>query len=149
MTDADREHVRIQLIADEGLRLHAYQDHLGYWTIGVGRLIDQRRGGGITASEAYVLLDNDINRAMADLSERWPWFLDLDPVRQAVLINLRFNLGMAGLATFKNTLASFQRRDYPAVARGLKASKWFKQVQPSRSGRLIEMVLSGEWPVHS
>jgi lysozyme len=31
------------LTRDEGRVRHAYQDHLGFWTIGVGRLIDQRK----------------------------------------------------------------------------------------------------------
>ena len=35
-----------QLRRNEGEVLHAYQDHLGFWTIGVGRLIDKRKGGG-------------------------------------------------------------------------------------------------------
>ncbi len=29
---------------DEGWRPFAYQDHLGFWTLGYGFLIDQRRG---------------------------------------------------------------------------------------------------------
>lgn len=33
------------LTSDEGRVPHAYQDHLGYWTIGVGHLIDRRKGG--------------------------------------------------------------------------------------------------------
>ena len=28
----------------EGRVPHAYQDHKGFWTIGVGHLIDERRG---------------------------------------------------------------------------------------------------------
>ena len=30
----------------EGVVPHAYQDSRGYWTIGVGRLIDESLGGG-------------------------------------------------------------------------------------------------------
>ena len=41
---------------DEGRVRHAYQDHLGYWTIGVGRLIDQRKGGGLSEDEIDYLL---------------------------------------------------------------------------------------------
>ena len=57
---------RRQIVDDlkrhEGLKLHAYQDHLGYWTIGYGRLIDKERGGGISETEAETLLENDIDR---------------------------------------------------------------------------------------
>ncbi len=41
-----------QLRRDEGEVLHAYQDSLGYWTIGIGVLIDKRKGGGITKAES-------------------------------------------------------------------------------------------------
>ena len=41
-----------QLKRHEGLRLHAYADSLGYTTIGYGRMIDKRKGGGITEREA-------------------------------------------------------------------------------------------------
>lgn len=38
------------LRAEEGVRYKAYKDHLGYWTNGVGRLIDPRRSGRYTKS---------------------------------------------------------------------------------------------------
>ena len=48
------------LEAEEGRKRSAYQDHLGYWTIGVGRLIDRRKGGGLSPDEIDYLLTNDI-----------------------------------------------------------------------------------------
>ena len=48
----------------EGCVLHCYEDHLGYMTIGVGRLIDKKKGGGITEDEAEYLLKNDIKRVV-------------------------------------------------------------------------------------
>ena len=41
-----------KLRREEGSRPHAYQDHLGFWTIGVGRLIDVRKGGGLSPERA-------------------------------------------------------------------------------------------------
>ena len=46
----------------EGFRSGAYCDTQGYLTIGYGRLIDARRGGGITDAEAEFLLAGDIPR---------------------------------------------------------------------------------------
>lgn len=46
------------LFDDEGYRKSAYQDHLGFWTIGIGTLIDERKGAGITVDEAKYLLRN-------------------------------------------------------------------------------------------
>lgn len=138
-----REHIRRHLVADEGVRLFPYKDTVGKLTIGVGRNLDDV---GISAMEAYDLLDHDIDKAVHGLVNRYPWFVDLYPVRQAVLVNLAFNLGGAGLAKFVNTLAAVERGDYDAAARGLRMSLWFRQVQPSRSSRLIQMLTTGEWP---
>ena len=49
----------------DGFRASAYRYTRGYLTIGYGRLIDARRGGGITSQEAEFLLAGDINRAEA------------------------------------------------------------------------------------
>ena len=37
-----------KLIHHEGEALHAYQDHLGFWTIGIGH--HKRKGGGIRSA---------------------------------------------------------------------------------------------------
>lgn len=128
---------------DEGTILHAYTDSLGYWTIGTGRLIDQRRGGGISLEESDLLLSHDIEGRVAILLAQYPWFALLDPIRQSAFVNLAFNLGVDGLAKFKNTLAAASRGEWAGVARGLKASLWYEQVQTSRSARIIRMLTYG------
>jgi len=146
MSPDAREHVRRHLFEDEGLRLKPYTDTVGKLTIGIGRNLTDV---GISAMEAYDMLDHDIDKAVHALVDRYPWFPDLDPVRQAVLVNLCFNMGPASLAKFVNTLAAIERGDYVAAARGLKMSLWFRQVQASRSMRLVNMLISGDWPVTS
>lgn len=140
-----REHLLAHLLVDEGVVLHAYTDSLGYLTIGVGRLIDKRKGGGISHEEAMYLLDHDVTRIWHELVKRFPWVLSLDDVRQAVLANMAFNMGVPGLAKFVNTLAAVRRGDYSAAVNGMRRSLWYRQVQKSRSERLIRMMLSGEW----
>jgi len=140
---ADLDATIADLREDEGTVLHAYKDHLGFWTIGTGRLIDQRRGGGISLEENDYLLTNDIEGRAAMLLEQYPWFSTLDPIRQSAFVNLAFNLGVDGLAKFKNTLAAAARNDWDGAAHGLRESLWFHQVQPSRSSRIIRMVREG------
>ena len=94
-----------QLKRDEGVRAAAYQDHLGYWTIGVGRLIDDRRGGGLRPDEIELLLANDVADRTKALVQALPWFSRLDGARQGVLLNMAFQMGTAGLLGFRNTLA--------------------------------------------
>lgn len=132
-----------ELRRDEGEVLHAYPDHLGYLTLGVGRLIDKRKGGGISADESAYLLRNDVARFVADLDRELPWWRDLDPVRQRVLINMAFNLGIKGLMGFRNTLRMVREGDYAGAAEGMLNSLWARQVK-GRAVRLSEMMKTGK-----
>ncbi len=134
--------LREQLIRDEGMVLHAYQDFLGYWTIGVGRLIDERKGGGITREEAEYLLDNDIGRARDALRRALPWTETLDDARQGVLLNMCFNLGINGLLGFTKMLAALDGRDYRQAAHEMLGSRWARQVG-DRARRLAEHMRDG------
>jgi len=133
-----------QLRRDEGEKLAAYQDHLGYWTIGVGRLIDSRRGGGITAEESAYLLSNDIDKREAELLRRAPWMANLDPVRFGALVNMAFQMGVDGLLGFKNTLAMVREGDYAGASSGVLQSLWATQT-PSRAKRISDQIKTGVW----
>lgn len=141
MTLLDR--LRPQLKRHEGVRLHAYPDSLGYWTIGVGRMIDARLGGGITEQEAEYLLDNDIAETIGALVMRFPWFSRLDEVRQAVLIDMGF-MGVSRLAGFVKMLAMVRTGDYVGASAEMLDSKWARQVG-GRAHHLSEMMRSGRW----
>jgi lysozyme len=138
------EKISAMLVREEGERLSAYQDHLGYWTIGVGRLIDERRGGGISRAESRILLANDI-RAKGIAAESYPWFAGLDEARQAVVVGMIFQMGAAGFAGFRNTIARIEAGDYTEAAAGMLRSKWARQT-PERAGRMAEIMRTGEWP---
>lgn len=142
--DDDPETVKLigELRRDEGCVLSAYRDSLGYLTIGVGRLVDKMRGGGISDEEADMLLANDIAKVRRQLDENLPWWRDLDAVRQRAIQNMAFQLGIAGLVGFKNSLALIRSGDWASAATNLQASKWAQQT-PARAGRVIEMIRTG------
>jgi lysozyme len=133
-----------QLRRDEGEVLSAYPDSLGYLTIGVGRLIDKRRGGGITPDESAYLLNNDIQRKTAEVFKALPWVKDLDQIRLNVLINMAFQLGTEGLLAFKTTLSLVQGGNYDQAARNMILSKWHSQT-PERCERLAKQMKTGVW----
>jgi lysozyme len=140
------ERLKAQLIRHEGCVLHAYQDSAPeqFWTIGVGRLIDKRRGGGISEEEAAYLLENDIRKAEA-FAAQYPWYAGLDEVRQAVVIDMLFNMGPGRFAGFKKMLAAISVADWKEAAVQMLDSKWATQVG-NRALRLSEMMRSGVWP---
>lgn len=133
-----------QLRRDEGEVLSAYQDHLGYWTIGVGRLIDKRKGGGITREESSYLLGNDIAKRAAGLSSALPWTDGLDEARRGVLLNMAFQMGLQGLLGFRNTLATIQSGNYKLAAQQMLQSLWATQT-PERAKRLSDQMADGQW----
>jgi lysozyme len=123
---------------------YAYKDHLGFDTIAVGRLI-HRGKGGLTAAECDYLLANDVRRFETELDRNLPWWRQLDPVRQRVLLDMAFNLGTNGLLQFKNTLAFVKAGKYPEAATGMLSSKWATQVG-ARAITLSEMMKTGKEP---
>jgi lysozyme len=131
-----------ELIRDEGEVLHAYTDSRGFLTIGIGRLIDQRRGGGISHEEAMCLLANDVASKSAELDVKIRWWRQLSPVRQRVLLNMAFNLGVTGLLGFRRMLEAARIGDYATAAIEMKKSDWARQVG-DRATRLSEMMRQG------
>ena len=139
-----RDNIIRSVRGEEGEVLHAYNDHLGYATIGIGRLIDKRKGGGITKEEAAYLLGNDVDKVIAQLNKRLPWWTKLDAARQGVLVNMAFQMGVDGLLGFKNTLAMIERGAYADAANGILKSLWAKQT-PARAKRMAEQMRTGVW----
>jgi lysozyme len=138
----DRAAMIRQLRLHEGERLKPYRCTAGKLTIGVGRNLEDR---GITAEESAYLLGNDIARFEAELFRALPWASSLDDVRQRVLLDMAFNMGMAGLLTFKNTLATIKAGDFEKAAGMMLESKWAKQVG-QRAERLSRMMFTGKEP---
>lgn len=136
--------LREMLKREEGTVLSAYQDHLGYWTLGTGRLIDKRKGGGITAAEADYLLDNDISKYTAAVEQALPWARGLDEARKGVLLAMAFQMGVAGVLGFKNTLEMVRKGNYKGAAAGLLASRWAQQT-PARVQRMAKQMETGVW----
>ena len=135
------ERIKEQLVRHEGLRLKPYRCTAGKLTIGIGRNLDDR---GISQTEAYVLLDNDIQNCEKQLLGEIPEIYNgLDEVRKSVLLNMCFNLGINGLLGFNNTLAFIGAGDWERAANGMLASKWAKQVG-RRAIELSELMRKGK-----
>jgi lysozyme len=148
-----------ELRRDEGVRYMPYLDtaKIPKRTVGVGHNMDVSplpSGWKFPLSDAQVnqLLERDISTSLTKLDANFPWWRSLDEVRQRVLANMCFNMGVGatstgkGLLGFKNTLAAMQRGSYAVAAAGMKASDWYGQVG-ARAVRLCHAMETGEMPV--
>ena len=133
-----------QLKRDEGEVLQAYQDSLGYWTIGIGILIDKAKGGGLLPEESEFIFNNRLRIISEQLDKRIPWIVKLDPARRGVLVNMAFQMGVDGLMGFRNTLATIEKGNYRLGAEQMLQSLWARQT-PARANRLSIQMASGVW----
>jgi len=136
--------LKLQLQRDEDTVLHVYADSRGFLTLGTGRLVDPRKGGGISQAEADFLLDNDIASKSLELSQKAPWTAKLDDARRGALLNMAFNLGVDGLLAFHQFMGFVQNGQYDQAADDLETTLWFTQVG-GRAKRLQQQIRTGEW----
>lgn len=137
-----------RVIKDEGFREEAYLDTVGVWTIGYGqtRWSDGSPifpGNRITEVDALTWLRAELWKCAMDCQHDYYSFENHDHVRQEVLVNMRYNLGRAGLAKFVKMNAAVEEYDYKQWAEEMEDSRWFRQVS-LRAKRLQQMVLTGE-----
>jgi len=130
-----------QLIDHEGLELKPYRCTAEKLTIGVGRNIEDR---GITEDEARYLLKNDIKIVEDELLERKPEVAGLDSVRQRVLVDMGFNIGLPTLMKLQNLWAAIEEEDWDEASAQMMDSRWAKQVG-RRAERLSQAMQTGEW----
>lgn len=133
--------LRDQLKKDEGKRLKPYRCSAGKLSIGYGRNLEDN---GISDKEANYLLDNDIQVAITEIKKLVGSFDRLNGPRQAVLVNMMFNIGAAGLVKFKRFLAALETGDYTQAAQEMENSTWYHQVK-GRADRLCKQMETGQW----
>lgn len=140
--------IAAHLEREEGRISSAYKDHLGYWTIGVGRLIDKRKGGRLTDAEIDTLLANDIREKAAQLAKHpgtkaaWAAVKD-DPYRATAILSMAFQMGVEGLAKFTGSMPLIAAKQWRAAAANMLKSLWAKQT-PERAKRVTHMIATGE-----
>jgi lysozyme len=147
----DRAKLRVQLAKHEANRPFVYDDatgkaigpgtHVkGYPTIGIGRNLYSR---GLSESERQFLLDNDIEDCLQAASQ-FLWFSGLDGVRQAAVVELIFNMGLARFKGFKKFIGFMSEHRWVHAAGELKNSLWYTQVG-NRAPTIINQILTGKW----
>ncbi len=139
----------------EGFRSVVYRCTAGKKTIGYGynlqanplclkkEKIDGYYQNGITEPSALLLLTDHVSQLEFMLCKKilvWP---KLNAVRQAVLLDMAFNLGVNGLLSFKNMLSCLNRADYVGATDHMLSSDWAGQVK-KRAWELAGLMLAGK-----
>lgn len=123
----------------EGLRLKPYKCSAGKLTIGYGRNIEDN---GITLSEAEQMLNNDIQNCYAECI-KFKFWNKIGEARQAVLLDMCYNLGIVRLKQFKKMLAALEVGHYKTAAKEMLDSTWARQVK-TRATELSNIMIKGE-----
>ena len=157
----DRFKLMKKLIAHEGLRLNVYKDSLGIDTIGIGRNLQDRGIAkeeldeldipsikhvyeyGITEADAIFLAENDVQIVEDELVRAHSCVEELDAVRQLVLVDMAFNLGVPRLSKFKKMWAAVHENKFDVAAKEMLDSRWANQVK-SRATKLAHAMHTGE-----
>lgn len=115
------------------------------WTIGVGHTGSEVKQWLVWTDEQIdTTFDKDVALRRAQCLNRWPWYLQMNEPRQAVLIGMVFQLGAGGVAAFVNTLRAMQRGQYVAASNGMRNSLWYSQTT-TRAERLAKQMATGVW----
>jgi lysozyme len=145
-----------RLVMHEGCRLKPYYCTKGKQTIGVGRNLDdnplteeeKRVCGdwekGITKNAAFYLLRHDIERVEKECRKGIAFYELLDGERQYALLDMAFNLGIAGLKRFKKMLMAMACGYFEDAAKECLNSKYAKEVG-QRAVRIAETIRTGKF----
>ena len=140
-----------QIKRHEGLELRTYRCTAGKLTIGYGHnLTDNpvwglQKGDKISQGTAERLLENDIYAVTRQLDTALPWWRELDAPRQAVFVNMGFQMGVTGLCGFAKAIHAVEAGHWDEAAKQMLDSKWAEKDSPARAQELARQMRSGEW----
>lgn len=127
-----------RLSRTEGRRNKPYVDTVGKITIGIGHNLTDL---GISDDILNALFKEDISRAASGAAEL-AIYNNLDPVRQTVLIDMVFNMGLGDIQHFVNMLYWIKQSNFDMAATQMLSSQWARQVG-SRANELAEIMRTG------
>jgi len=155
-------HFLDKLIEHEGMVLNVYKDTLGIDTIGIGRNLKDRGISkeelayldipnidavyqhGITEADARFLAMNDIKIVEDELCGVHTCVEELDGVRQLILMDMAFNMGVPRLCKFKKMWNAIHEGNFEAASYEMLDSRWARQVG-RRANKLSDAMKTGEF----
>lgn len=130
-----------------GPKLLPYKDSLGFLTIAFGHKVtraeEKQFNTGITPGMAEQLFEKDFAKAIEQakaISGTKVW-ADMNDARRGVIIEMCFQLGMAGVLKFKRMWDALDKGDYDTAADEMLDSLWHQQT-PKRC-KLLANIMRG------
>lgn len=124
----------------EGFRAFPYTDTTGNLTIGYGTNLK----AGITTEQGSGLFYCQESANSVRLLA-FDWFASLDAIRQGVVENMAYNMGVDDVLLFHRMIFSLSRHDYISAASAMLDSDWAKEVG-NRATVLAQIMRSGLMP---
>lgn len=142
---------------EEGYREKPYVDTEGYPTVACGIKVGPK--GAQLSNYAFtvprevgdVWLESFVSTTIEKMNSNPSIVAALkacNPPRRDILISMAYQMGVGGLAAFKNTLAMIAAGNYAGAANGMLSSLWAKQT-PKRAQRHAEVMRSGEMTAYA
>ena len=138
--------------AHEGFSARIYKDSVGKPTVGYGFLVaalspdELKLNGGKAEPMSKEVAEKILNLKVARLKKRLfqclPWLESKPQNVQDTLIEMAYQLGLAGLMGFRHTLGCIEAGDYAQAARNLRASLLYRQT-PKRVEGYIKGLKNG------
>lgn len=147
----------IQILAyEEGYKDKPYIDTEGYPTVACGIVIGPKNAPlnnyqfSVPRSVGDIWMQKILDEKIREMIMRPTLVAALrqcNPARADVLYSMAYQMGVEGLAAFKNTLILISNGNFDGAAEGMLASRWAKQT-PARARRHAEMMRSGNYDAY-
>ena len=121
----------------EGYRREIYKDSVGKPTVGYGFLVaalspdELKLNGGKAEPMSKEVAEKILNLKVARLRKRvpecLPWLASKPQSIQDTILEMAYQLGLAGLLGFRHTLGCIEAGNYAQAVRNLRASLLYRQ----------------------
>jgi len=139
----DIEHLKKDIMFEEGVKYEVYNDHLGYKTFGVGHLVratdpenEMEVGTEVSKERVDECFEVDLYVAIND-AEKFCEGMEVDDNIKECVTHMVFQLGLPRLNKFRNFKQALIDGDIAKAQAEMKDSLWYRQTT-NRAERLIE-----------